>query len=131
MSQISEIEKLYAKPKFYAIPKDVKEGEVQIKVEITSLSLDDMSVLNMNKDMPISELAKNAKVIFARSLKVTEEEIAKISVMYMADILDAVMDANNFDEEDMKKTGLKEFIAQKQEQIKKEQDGKQTGKPEE
>jgi len=32
--------------------------------------------------------------------------------------MDSFMDANNFKEEDMKKTGIKDFIKKKQEQLK-------------
>jgi len=50
---------------------------------------------------------------------------------FMEDILAAIMDANNFKEEDMKKTGIKDFIKKKQEQIKeqKEKEDAESNKP--
>ena len=39
-SQIEAIEKLYAKKKTYKIPKKPEEGEEQVSIEITPLSLE-------------------------------------------------------------------------------------------
>jgi len=126
VNQIEIIKKLYAKVKTYKIPIEPREGVVQLDIEITPLSLEDMGSLNMKEDMPLSELAKNAKTMFSKSLGITEEEAAKISVVFMEDLLAAVMDANNFKEKDLKKTGIKDFINKKKEQIKAEkEDGKE------
>jgi hypothetical protein len=119
-NQIEQIRKLYAKEKVYTIPKEPKEGYEQISVTITALSLEDLSVLNMSEDLPMNELAKNAKVLFARSLQITEEEAAKISVELMEELLGVIMETNNFEEKDLKKTGINEFIDKKREQMAKE-----------
>ena len=124
-SQKEAIEKLYAKGKTFKIPKEEREGVEQIDIEIHPLSLEEMSLLNMGEELSLSELAKNTKILFAKSLRCTEDEAAKISVDFMADLLVAVMDVNKLNEEDLKKAGIKEFIAKKKEQIKeKEKDGK-------
>jgi len=124
-NQIETIQKLYAKVKTYTIPEESREGVEQLEVEITPLSLEDMGSLNMKEDLLLSELAKNAKIMFSKSLGIKEEEAAKISFEYMEDLLGAVMDANNFKDEDLKKTGIKKFMEKKREQIKeKEEDGK-------
>jgi len=112
-NQIDAIKKLYAKKKSYKIPSKPKEGQEQVDLEITPLALDDMEALNMQENMPTSELAKNARVLFSKSLGVTEDIVKDISFEYMEDLLIAIMDANNFKEEDLKKTGIKEFIARK------------------
>lgn len=117
-NQIELIQKLYAKVKTYKIPKKPKAGVEQLEIEITPLSLEDMGALNMKDDMPLSDLSKNAKIMFSKSLGITENEAAKISFEFMEDLLDAVMDANNFKEGDIKKTGIKDFIKKKQELIK-------------
>ena len=127
-NQIENIEKLYAKAKTYIIPKEPREGTEQLSIEITPLSVEDMGALNMGDDMPLSELAKNAKVLFARSLEITEEQAAKISVQSMEDLLDAVLDANNFKEEDIKKTGIKDFLKKKQEQIKAQKENEESSR---
>lgn len=123
-NQIELIKKLYAKVKTYKIPKEPKEGMEQLNIKINPLSLEDMGVLNMKKDMNLSELAKNAIVMFSKSLEITEGEAAKISFEFMEDLLDAVMDANNFKDEDLKKTGIKDFIKKKQEQTKGQKEEK-------
>ena len=120
-NQIEQIKKLYAKDKAYKIPKTLKEGQEQIEVIITSLTLEDLSLLQMGDDLPLSELAKNAKILFAKSLQIEEAEASKISIDFMEDLLSAVMDANNLDEKDMKKTGIKSFIEKKRAQIKAEE----------
>lgn len=127
-NQIEMIEKLYAKVKTYKIPKEPKDEVEQLELEITPLSLEDMGVMNMKEDAPLSELSENITVIFSKSLKITKEEASKISFEYMEDILEAIMNANNFKDDDLKKTGIKSFIKKKQEEIKKakEEDGKST-----
>lgn len=135
-SQIEQIKKLYAKDKVYKIPQAPKEGQEQIDVTITALSLEDLSLLTSFKegeDMPLNEIAKNAKILFASSLQISQEEASKISIDFMEDLLFAVMDANNLKESDMKKTGIKDFIEKKRAQIA-EQKGEgngTTGKAEE
>ena len=128
-NQIELIKKLYAKVKTYKIPKEPKEGMEQLNIEINPLSLEDMGVLNMKKDMNLSELAKNAIVMFSKSLGITEGEAAKISFEFMEDLLDAVMDANNFKDEDLKKTGIKEFIKKKQKQTEAQKEEEKNAKP--
>ena len=117
-NQIELIEKLYAKTKTYKIPTKPRAGIEQLEIEITPLSVEDMGLLNMKDDMPLSELASNTKVMFAKSLGITEEQAAKISVERMMDLLEVVMDINNFKDEDIKKTGIKDFLKKKQDQIK-------------
>lgn len=116
-NQIEMIQKLYAKTKTYKVPKVPKEGLEQFDIEITPLSLDDMGLLSMKENMPMDELAKNVKVMFARSLKITEDEAGQISLAYMEEMFEAIMDANNFNDEEAKKTGIKDFIKKKKEQL--------------
>jgi hypothetical protein len=118
-NQLETIQKLYAKTKTYEVTCKIEGKEEKLNVEIKPLSLDDMEVLQMGEDMPLSELSKNAKILFSKSLGITEDEASKISFEYMEALLLVIMEANNFKEEDMKKTGIKDFIKQKQEQMKK------------
>ncbi|KKL93998.1 hypothetical protein LCGC14_1869120 [marine sediment metagenome] len=80
--------------------------------------------MNVKEDSPLSEISKNVKSLWAVSLDIEEEEAEKISLEFMKDMMDAFMDANNFKEEDVKKTGIKDFIKKKQEQTKEQEDGK-------
>lgn len=119
-NQLDAIEKLYAKVKTYKIPEKPKENQEQVDIEVTPLSVEDMGALNMKEDMSLSEIAKNVKVLFSKSLLIKEEAASKISFEFMEDLLTAIMDANDFKEEDIKKTGIKQFLKKKQEQIKAE-----------
>ncbi|HUU88653.1 MAG TPA: hypothetical protein VMX17_12990 [Candidatus Glassbacteria bacterium] len=118
LNQIEEIEKLYAKPKTYKIPKNPVEGQKQAEIKIKPLGLKDMGLMNVKDDSPIDEISKNVKSLWAVSLEITEEQAEKISLEFMKELMDSFMDANNFKEEDMKKTGIKDFIKKKQEQLK-------------
>lgn len=120
--QIELIKKLYAKKKTYKIPREPKEGIDQVSLEVTQLSLEDLSVLDMREDMPLSDLSKNVKKMVAKSLEISEEEAGKISFEFMEYLLEIVMDANNFKEEDAKKTGIKDFIEKKKELINKKEE---------
>jgi len=122
LNQIDEIEKLYAKPKTYKIPKNPMEGQIQAEVKIMPLGLKDMGLMNVQDDSPIDEISKNVKSLWAISLDISEGEAEKISLEFMKDLMDSFMDANNFKEEDLKKTGIKDFIKKKQEQLKEKKE---------
>ncbi len=128
--QLEAIEKLYAKKKTYKIPKEPKEGKEQVTLELTPLSLEDMSLLNMKEEMSLQEIAKNVKVMFSRSLGISEKEVSKISFEFMEDLLSAITDVNNFKEEDIKKAGIQEFIKSKKKQAeeKKEKENAESSK---
>ena len=117
------IEQLYAKEKTYKIPKEKIEGKDQVELKIKPLSMDDMELMNSDKSLEPSKIAKNTVKMIAKSLKLSEEEVSKISVEFLEDISSAIMDANNFKEEDLKKSVIKEFIQKKKEQM---EDGKPT-----
>ena len=123
-NQIEQIKKLYAKSKTYEIPKEPKEGVEQVSLEITPLSLEDLTGLDIKEDMPLSEMSRNMTIVISKSLGIEKEEAGKISFEYMMDILEAVIELNNLSEEDLKRTGIKDFIKKKQEQIKAKEEGK-------
>lgn len=134
LNQIEEIEKLYAKPKTYKIPKNPKEGEKQAEIKIMPLGLKDMGLINVKEDSSLQEISKNVKSLWAVSLDISEEQAEKISLKVMEEMMESFMDANDFKEEDLKKTGIKDFIKKKQEQTKEqkekeEQKGEENAKP--
>ena len=133
-NQLEEIQKLYAKKKTYKIPEKKKDGEDQTSIEITPLTLDEIGLLTVTKETSPEEAAKITKSMIAKSLGLGGVDIGKIAVQYAEDIIAAIADANNFKDEDMKKTGIKDFIKKKQEQIKKNKedtDGKPSGSTQE
>ena len=121
MSNIEEMEKLQAKPKKYLIPKNAKDGP-QAELEIFPLGLDDMSLLNAKEDMNMKEMTDNSKELIAISLKIPAEKVI-LDVRFLQEVMEAIMNLNGFDEEDMKKTGIKNFIDQKKSQLEAKDDG--------
>lgn len=130
-NDIEEIKKLYAEVKTYKIPHEVKDGETQLEFKIKALSLEDMGLLDFKENMSLSELAICVKKLFAKSLEIKEEDAGKISFKYMEDLLEDVMDANNLKEEDIKKSGIKDFIKKKQEQTTEQKEVKKDVEPSE
>ena len=129
LNQIEEIEKLYAKPKTYKIPKNPKEGQKQAEIKIMPLGLKDMGLMNVNEDSSIDEISKNVQKLWALSLDISEEQTKKLSIEFMKELMESFMDANNFKEEDLKKTGIKDFLKKKQEQIKEKKEKEDATKP--
>lgn len=122
MSNIEEMEKLQAKSKFYLIPKDAQDSP-QANLEIFPLGLDDMSLLNAKEDMDMNEMAENSKALMAASLKIPKENV-KLDIKFMEEVMNAIMNLNGFDKEDMEKSGIKNFIEKKKEQLGEKDDGK-------
>ncbi len=129
--QLDELKKLYAQEKTYKIPSEAKEGEIQAEIKIKPLSLEDVGLMDIKDDMPLSELAKQMILIISKSLGVEKEEAKNLSFEYMDEVLKDIMDANNFDEEDAKKAGIKPFLNKKREQIEqaKVENGGEPDKP--
>ena len=109
MSNLDEIQKLYTKTRSFKI------GDADI--DITPLSLEDMGVMDMKENAPMSEIARNAIKMFAISLTVSEDVASKISFEFMEELLKKIMEVNNFNDKEMKTTGMKSFIEQKQKVI--------------
>ncbi len=127
--QMKEIEKLYAKPKTYKIPEKPKEGQDQANIEISPIGLDELALINIKEDSPMNEIAKNVKTLFSKSLNITEDQAGKLSFVFMGDLMNAVMDVNEFSKDDMQKTGIKTFLENKRKQIKDQKDPKKAEEP--
>lgn len=112
------IKKLYVKSKTYKIPMNPKEGQEQVTIEISPLALDEIGLLNMDESQTSKEMSKNMVLVIAKSLKVDESEVKKISVEFMNDLMEAITDANKFSDKEDKTKNIKEFIEQKQELLK-------------
>lgn len=128
-SNIEELKKLYPKSKTYLIPSKPNEGENletfkkrQAKLAFTPLGLDDMELLDTKEDMPMLEVTKNIKLLIAKSLNIEEDKL-NLSIGFVQEISEAIMDVNNFKPEDAKKTSIHDFLKRKQEQIKAKKEG--------
>ncbi len=117
MTQIEEIQKLYAKKKEYKIPKEPKKGQVQALLEITPFALDEPELANMGKGNSPEEKLENTRKFIAKALKVEVKVIEPMSIEFLKEVNEAIMDANNFNEEDAKKSGIQDFIKSKQKLI--------------
>lgn len=116
MSNIEEMEKLQAKSKFYLIPAVQVHGEAQANLEIFPLGLDDMSLLSSKEDMDMNEMAEQSKALMAASLKIPKGSV-KLNIKFMEEVMNAIMDLNGFNKKDMEKSGIKNFIEKKKEQL--------------
>jgi len=112
MTQLEEIQKLYAKAKTYKIPKEPKPKEEQASIVVTPFDLDaDMSGMDIKEGAPLKETMEGVKKFIALALGVTVEDVKKLSFEYMEDIVECIMDANNFKgEEKDKMDKLKGFV---------------------
>ena len=124
MTQIEEIEKLYAKDKEYLIPKKPKKGEVQAKIVVRQLEIDNMSVFDQKEDATSEESLEQVYKMFELSLGLTKEQSKKVSVAAMIDLVDAIMDANNISEEEQKSSPINKFLKQKNAQIAQKENEK-------
>ena len=134
LNQIEEIEKLCSKEKTYKIPKVAKEGQQQVSIKVMPLGIDDMSCIDIKEGSPPEEVSKKMKLLISKSLGISCEQVSRLSFDFIEDIMGAIMDVNNFDEKEVKGKGIKTFIAEKRELIKKEKELKENGtagKPEE
>ena len=120
MNKTEEIEKLFAKDKEYKIPAEPKSGDKQATVVVKQIEIDQIGIFEQ-KDKPTPE--ENLKQIykmFELSLGLKEEQSKKISVAYMQELVEAIMDANNISAEEQKSSNINKFLAKKREQIAKE-----------
>lgn len=121
-SLINEIEKLYAKEKTYKIPRESVDNQEQATVKITPFTLDKMNLLDMKKDASLEEMSGHLKRMMSISTGLPEETFDKVSFEFFEEFIAAIMDANNFKDEDVKKMGIKDFMEKKRQQIKEKDD---------
>ena len=114
MTQLEELQKLQAKKKEFLIPKAPKEGQEQAKVTFTALSVDDLSLLSISEKTPQDQQVSGIIKALAKSLDSTEEAVRKISFEYMNELIDILMEVNNFDDGDKDKMSrVKKMLAKK------------------
>lgn len=99
MNDRNELARLHAKKKTYLIGKNLPENE-RIKIEVTPLSIDEMSLMSMNENQDI-EARKEATLKFiAQSLQIDIEDVRPIALEYMIEIIDKIVEANGLDDDD-------------------------------
>ena len=99
--------------------KKEKVGEHEINIRPLGLSDGDLKEKLGKKNITTTEAIKLNKELIKKSVPgSTDEEIKEMSIEYMIDLQEAIMRANNLDEEKIKEK------TKALEQIKKEQDAK-------
>ena len=130
MNTIEEIQKLYAKEKTYKIPKNPMPGQEVSTVVITPLGPENAHLLQSeDKERTAEEKMEKSYELASVSLGITLEEAKKISVGKLLDIIEAVMDANDFNvEELMKKESVVDMVERRKEALRKSRE-KDESKP--
>jgi len=117
MNQLEALQQLYVKTKTITLPKKLKEGQRPIVLEMSPLALDDLALFSKatGKDISPEESSKMMLTVLAKSLDCTEQDLGKVSMEYMFDLTDYLMEMNNMGDEDKENTSkIKEFMKQKQ-----------------
>ena len=120
MNKTEEIEKLFAKDKEYKIPAEPKAGDKQATVVVKQIEIDQIGIFEQKDNPTPEENLKQIYKMFELSLGLKEEQSKKISVAYMQELVEAIMDANNVSAEEQKSSNINKFLAKKREQISKE-----------
>jgi hypothetical protein len=130
MNQLEALQKLQVKTKEFDIPRVPREGEQQTKIKFTALALDDMKLLNISENVAPDEAMDSMFLALAKSLStkeetVTAEIVGTISAAHMVDLMDILMEVNNFDEDG------KKDVSRVKEMLAKRKDANSNSKPEE
>ena len=79
------------------IPKKPTQYQVQVELMIHKISLDKIDILKFSENdskLPLNELMIKMKPLFIESLRVTEDQLDKISIDYLMEIMEIIMDIN-------------------------------------
>ena len=79
-------------------PKVVKKTVGSTELDFHCLSLDEMSLFDIKNDTNVAETMKVMKKLVAKVLKLSEEDVGKISVEYLADIISIIFDIHKMEE---------------------------------
>jgi hypothetical protein len=95
MANTENIQKLFTTSVKRKIPLNPKDGEEQIELEFHKLSFaEQIKYLNFSDSK-----TANIKPAIARTLRISESEVDSISMEYIADITEVVLDINTRDKE--------------------------------
>jgi len=130
MSQLQEIEKLYAKKKTIKIPREPTKGQDQAELEVKPLALDEMACFDMKDDMPMDVMADKAIDMLSYTLGCSKEEAGKIQFSHMMELLDVIVEINELPEEQKNKMDkVKQFMETKNKQTIPTKDEPKQDKP--
>jgi ketopantoate reductase len=119
MNNISALQQLVSKTIKVKIPKQPTEYQTQVEVEIKKLPLNKLSLLNFSKndaELPVPELIEKMTPLFEECLGVTKEELKNISIDYIMELMEVIMEINMpNNKSDEKQALLDKMINRKQE----------------
>ena len=115
MNQLEELKKLYVKTKTYKIPKEPKEGEVQATIIIRPLDISESSNYEVDESASKEEKAKQTMELVALSLGESVEDIKKLSMAYMTELMEAIIDVNNISTK--QQTSIKKVLEEKRKKL--------------
>lgn len=111
-SQLAELKKLYTREKEYPI------GDALITIH--TLSLDDMGLFDIKKEDPPEKQLQQTKELLAKCLNVKAQDLASLSVEYLEQLMNAIMDAHGMKESN-NTDRIKKMIEERQAKRDKEE----------
>lgn len=111
MSNKDEFAKLFVKTKRYTVGKNLPK-EQQAQIDITPLSMDEIDLFAKKPGASKEEDRNRMKELISKATGVPVEDVSKLSIEFLEEVLDDVMDACGVkDEEFLRK--MKEAAQQK------------------
>ena len=94
-----------------------KIGELEL--ELTPLTVDELSLFSVDESAPMKEQMKSTKELLSKVLKTavpdaTDDEINNISIEHLQDLMNAIMKLHKFSEGDPRMQRIKDVIKAKQ-----------------
>lgn len=93
MTNIQELQKLYGKDKEYLIGKDLPEAQ-RAKITISPLTSDDAKLLGEKENETTEEQITRSLLLISKSIGCTPEQAKSLSLKYLYELTEAIMDAN-------------------------------------
>ena len=99
MTDRNELAKLYIRRKEYLIGKQLPENE-RAKITIIPLSLDNMNLFDVKEDSSIEEKKLQSIKLIALSIDSSEEDVKLMSMGFLEEVMETILDANNINSDD-------------------------------
>ena len=97
MNNIEAIDRLVSTSIKVKVPRNPTKHQVEVELEIKKLPLDKIELMNFSagdKDLPVPELINRMKPLSIECLGITEEQLNKISLDYLVEIMEVIMEIN-------------------------------------
>jgi len=125
-NQLEELQKLDSMYKTYKIPANPQEGEKQADIRIYPLALDETYLMSIDASLSEEEVLERVYGLLSTSMRVDKEAIYKLQMHIVKEIQEAIRDANGMGSMEEQNSQIKDFIKQKQDLVKAQNDAKST-----